>query len=362
MKKLLVILLLCWCSVAVAADVTVHKLGSVVSGAKNVTIIAEDNSTTLTFDNVNVEFEATDATQRTWKLTSAKAGNITLTIEEDLTISDGYAITLAAEDAAGSITLDNALLEIESTDGTQRTFKITSSKAGNTTVTLYENFTIGDGYDGTLTYTASGKTLSVWTDSTIDQNISSGSTVQWAGINSTPIGASTPATATFTEVAFTTVIGDPSFIGAVTIGDGEDKIITHLNNDKTTDGTYSGIIITLTVDSGASTSFGQAMHVDTDGELIVADADVVASGAMPAIGLVVETGVGAKKVLIHGIIVETDWNWTTGGAIYVSADPTTTEGLTQTAPTASGSTVQFIGTALSADSILVQPDMTLIIN
>lgn len=129
MKKLLIALLLCWCSVAIAADVTVHKLGSVVSGAKNVTIIAEDNSTTLTFDNVNVEFE--------------------------------------------------------STDGTQRTFKITSNKAGNTTVTLYENFTIGDGYDGTLTFTASGKTLSVGADSTIDQNLSSGSTVRWAGINST---------------------------------------------------------------------------------------------------------------------------------------------------------------------------------
>ena len=210
MKKLLVALLLCWCSVAIAADVTVHKLGSVVSGAKNVTIIAEDNSTTLTFDNVNVEFESTDGTQRTWKLTSAKAGNVTLTIEEDLTISDGYAITLAAEDAAGSITLDNALLEIESTDGTQRTFKITSNKAGNTTVTLYENFTIGDGFDGTLTFTASGKTLSVGADSTIDQNLSSGSTVQFAGI-STDV-------ATFTQVAFTTVIGDPAFDGTPTIG------------------------------------------------------------------------------------------------------------------------------------------------
>jgi len=154
MKKLLVALLLCWCSVAIAADVTVHKLGSVVSGAKNVTIIAEDNSTTLTFDNVNVEFE--------------------------------------------------------STDGTQRTFKITSNKAGNTTVTLYENFTIGDGFDGTLTFTASGKTLSVGADSTIDQNISSGSTVQFAGI-STDI-------ATFTQVAFTTVIGDPAFDGTPTIG------------------------------------------------------------------------------------------------------------------------------------------------
>jgi len=198
----------------VAADKTVHKFGTIVSGAFNVTLTAEDADSTITLDNVLLEFEASNATQRTWKFTSAKAGNITVTLEEDFTLSDGYALTMLVEDAAGSITLDNAILEIENTDGTQRTFKFTSSKAGNTTITLNENFTVSDGTDvtltsagqantltlnesltlgdgssGTLTFSQASKTLTVEVDSKIDQNLSSGQAVTFANVTS--LGAAT---------------------------------------------------------------------------------------------------------------------------------------------------------------------------
>jgi len=53
-----------------------------------------------------------------------------------------------------------------------------------------------------------------------------------------------------------------------------------------TDGFYDGLVRTYTVDSGQSnTSLGQAYHIDTDGELIEADADVASAAAMPAVGL-----------------------------------------------------------------------------
>jgi hypothetical protein len=119
------------------------------------------------------------------------------------------------------------------------------------------------------------------------------------------------------------------------------------------DGSYDGLVRTYTVDSGATSVFGQALHVDTDGELIVADGDVASQGAMPAIGLAVEAGTGSKKVLLQGTICETDWAWTVGGIVYVSDDPTTTEGLTQTAISTTGDTVQVVGVATTADCIEV---------
>jgi hypothetical protein len=110
---------------------------------------------------------------------------------------------------------------------------------------------------------------------------------------------------------------------------------------------------TYTVDAGATSVFGQALHVDTDGELIVADGDVASAGAMPAIGLAVDAGTGSKRVLLHGLICETDWNWTVGGIVYVSDDPATTEGLTQTALSTSGDQSQVVGIAVTADCIEV---------
>ena len=121
------------------------------------------------------------------------------------------------------------------------------------------------------------------------------------------------------------------------------------------DGTYDGVVITRTVDSGAISLFGQALHVDTDGEMIVADADVASAGSMPALCLAVEAGTGSKKCLLRGTITETDWNWTIGAFIYIDDDPTENEGLTEVAgiPATTGDQVQVVGIALTADTIYV---------
>ncbi|MCK5614565.1 hypothetical protein KAR91_72545 [Candidatus Pacearchaeota archaeon] len=121
------------------------------------------------------------------------------------------------------------------------------------------------------------------------------------------------------------------------------------------DGTYDGVVITRTVDSGATSLFGQALHVDTDGEMIVADADVASAGSMPALCLAVEAGTGSKKCLLNGTITETDWNWTIGAFIYIDDDPTENEGLTEVAgiPATAGDQVQVVGIALTADTIHV---------
>lgn len=143
-------------------------------------------------------------------------------------------------------------------------------------------------------------------------------------------------------------------------GGNYDPVISSINIGAllTVDGTYSGNTITLTVDSGQSnTLFGQAYHLDTDGELIEADADVATSGAAPAICLAVQAGTGAKECLLMGQICETAWDWTVGGKIYLSDDPATTQGLTQTPPATTGDQVQPLGIALSGDTIYFNPTL-----
>lgn len=131
-----------------------------------------------------------------------------LTLNENLTVADGSAITLTAEDAAGAIVLDNANFEVESTDASQRSFKITSAKAGDTTLTLEEDLTISDGYDvtiqalgqanqltlnegftigdgnaGTLTFSGASKTLTVEDNSVVNQDLTTDAGPTFASCN-----------------------------------------------------------------------------------------------------------------------------------------------------------------------------------
>lgn len=121
-----------------------------VSNGQNVSLLAEDAACGITLDNANFEAENTNGTQRNIKITSDKAGDTTVTLKENLTINDGYDISFTSEDSAGALVLDNANFEVENTDGTQRNFKLVSAKAGNTTLTFEEDFTLSDGQNITM--------------------------------------------------------------------------------------------------------------------------------------------------------------------------------------------------------------------
>ena len=89
-------------------------------------------------------------------------GDRSLTLNENLTVGDGGNVTITAEDAAGSITLDNASLEVEDTVGSGNTIKfVIGTDDASRTVTLSENLTIGDGNAGTITFSAASKTLTI---------------------------------------------------------------------------------------------------------------------------------------------------------------------------------------------------------
>ena len=153
-----------------------------------------------------------------------------------------------------------------------------------------------------------------------------------------------------------TAMKSPTEIAVESIGTGIYKKI----EVNAADGTYDGNVITRTITAGTTNAYGQAYHVHTDGTLVESDADVASAASMPVFCLGLAAATGAQLCLTYGTITETDWNWTVGGLIYASDDPTTTEGLTQTAPATAGDQVQVLGVALHADTIFFNPSLVLV--
>lgn len=130
---------------------------------------------------------------------------------------------------------------------------------------------------------------------------------------------------------------------------------TELEEDLAADGSYSGLQSIVTIDTGISPAFASALHMDSDGEFILADADAAAT--MPCQALALGSGTGSQTVLLYGYIREDDWNWTPGSVLYVS---TTAGSITDTAPAGVGDRVQVIGYSVSADVIFFAPSLDLV--
>jgi hypothetical protein len=112
------------------------------------------------------------------------------------------------------------------------------------------------------------------------------------------------------------------------------------------DDTWGGRAITG-VNAGATIAQWEAVYMGSGGEWLLADA--TDDTAAPCRGLAAAAGTdnNPMTVVTDGVIRNDAWNWTTLGApIYLS---TTTGGLTQTAPSATGEIVQPVGFAISAD-------------
>lgn len=129
-----------------------------------------------------------------------------------------------------------------------------------------------------------------------------------------------------------------------------------LDASQASDDNYAGITIDGRNNSGGVTQW-DAVYINGSSEFVIADAN--GSGTYPAVGLAVGTvaGGGATTVITHGVVRNDGWTWTVGGVIYLS---TTAGGLTQTAPSTSGDKVQVMGIAISADEMLVMPQLTYI--
>lgn len=122
----------------------------------------------------------------------------------------------------------------------------------------------------------------------------------------------------------------------------------------TTNETYRGKTILVDVDD-SGVVFGHVLASAADFNYDRADADAAAN----CVGLVMalEAGTGSdKKVLVEGMVCDTDWAWT-NGYIYLS---TTAGELTQTAPSGTGDQVVAVGWALSATCIYFKPSLVLV--
>ncbi len=111
------------------------------------------------------------------------------------------------------------------------------------------------------------------------------------------------------------------------------------------DDTYRGLTLTGR-NFGTTVAQWEAVYIGASSTWLLADAN--GSGTYPARGLAVASGVngGAATILTFGVARNDAWNWTPGGAIYLSA---TAGGLTQTAPSTTGDKVQAVGYAVTAD-------------
>lgn len=127
-----------------------------------------------------------------------------------------------------------------------------------------------------------------------------------------------------------------------------------LQDAPSSDHAANGVIANMTTD--VVVTFGQALHIDSTGGFVLADAD--AATTAPCTALAIEAGAaGSRDVLLQGFIRDDTWAWTIGGVVYLS---TTGGALTQTAPAGTGDQVQVLGVATHADRMWFSPDLTLI--
>jgi hypothetical protein len=123
--------------------------------------------------------------------------------------------------------------------------------------------------------------------------------------------------------------------------------------DNMASGNYTGEVIIDAV--AASLAQYSAVYLSSSG-FNLAKGDAAAT--LPAIGIILETGTGNKKVLTKGVIKNAAWSFTKGDLIYISN--ATAGALTATKPTTVGNRINIIGTALDTNVIFVNPSTTFI--
>jgi len=117
--------------------------------------------------------------------------------------------------------------------------------------------------------------------------------------------------------------------------------------------TANGTIINMNIDSN-SFGFAACLCLDATAYILI-EATASNEDKIPVIGLALETGTGAKNILLNGLIRHDLWTWTPNKTIYAS---TTSGDMTQTRPNGLNEMVQEIGFAITPTIIMFNPDKT----
>jgi len=111
-------------------------------------------------------------------------------------------------------------------------------------------------------------------------------------------------------------------------------------------------------EGGENLSAGNLVFLQSDNKWWKTDADFdTHTRGLLGIAMAAISANNTGKVSILGRVYNAGWSWTTGATLYVSC---TTGGITETAPSGSGDQVRKIGHALSATTIIFNPDVTIL--
>jgi hypothetical protein len=144
-----------------------------------------------------------------------------------------------------------------------------------------------------------------------------------------------------TTTARTITVGDDIYEAISTNGS------LNINALPDSDHEASGTIVTLTANENQA--FGDVCYIDSDGEAHLGDADAIASSRICAMAIETISANATGRYLLYGFARDDTWNWTVGSPIYLSTTGTTTNTLTQTAPTGTDDCVVMVGYATNAD-------------
>ena len=154
------------------------------------------------------------------------------------------------------------------------------------------------------------------------------------------------------------------------VGTGNAGEVLHVNTDGTvqipysevsdptpdSDHFYSGKLTIHTANENQA--IGDAVYIDSDGEAHIADASSVSTAGVLFMAAATITAASTGYYIQPGSYIRDDtWNWTPGGAVYLTITGTTGNTLSQTAPSGTGEAVVIVGRATTADILYFYPQV-----
>jgi hypothetical protein len=122
-------------------------------------------------------------------------------------------------------------------------------------------------------------------------------------------------------------------------------------------GTTTGPTITLT--STETQAIGDAVQIDSSGHAHLGKADTIGHASAVLLAAAAVSGSAASTYLLPGgtLKLASSPSWTAGGLVYLTITGTTGNTLSQTPPSATNNSIQVLGVALAADTILFMPSL-----
>lgn len=139
-------------------------------------------------------------------------------------------------------------------------------------------------------------------------------------------------------------------------GIGHDNNSPEIDSIPDNDHESSGTKITLIANEDQY--FGDICYIYSNGNAKIANATVISTSS--AIVMCSDNRIDANtsgSYLLNGIARNDSWSWTVGGLVYLTTNGTTSNTLSQTAPSATNNVIQIIGIATHADRIFFNPSL-----